>query len=190
MHISQLAPERVAKVEDVLNVGDTTQVKVMEIDGQGRVNLSRKAGLLRVRRTAAAVVARVVATANSVRSVRAVTTQSPPAQLPDPALLPMDPARRQRGDAVDRRHIATTNSSRTEKKGLAAMRALYAIIRERREGRSYASHSDISRFPLHCSCMCAPQLGLHGTNDRNQRDSGANTIRFNSSTRQSSVSTG
>jgi polyribonucleotide nucleotidyltransferase len=29
----------------VLNVGDTTQVKVMEIDGQGRVNLSRKAVL-------------------------------------------------------------------------------------------------------------------------------------------------
>jgi polyribonucleotide nucleotidyltransferase len=45
VHISQLAPERVAKVEDVLNVGDTTQVKVIEIDGQGRVNLSRKAVL-------------------------------------------------------------------------------------------------------------------------------------------------
>jgi polyribonucleotide nucleotidyltransferase len=43
VHISQLAPERVAKVEDVLNVGDTTTVKVIEIDGQGRVNLSRKA---------------------------------------------------------------------------------------------------------------------------------------------------
>jgi polyribonucleotide nucleotidyltransferase len=43
VHISQLAPERVAKVEDVLNVGDTVQVKVLEIDGQGRVNLSRKA---------------------------------------------------------------------------------------------------------------------------------------------------
>jgi len=43
VHISQLAPERVAKVEDVLNVGDTTTVKVMEIDGQGRINLSRKA---------------------------------------------------------------------------------------------------------------------------------------------------
>jgi len=45
VHISQLAPERVAKVEDVLNVGDTTEVKVIEIDGQGRVNLSRKAVL-------------------------------------------------------------------------------------------------------------------------------------------------
>ncbi len=43
VHISQLSPERVGKVEDVLNVGDTTQVKVIEIDGQGRINLSRKA---------------------------------------------------------------------------------------------------------------------------------------------------
>ena len=45
VHISQLSPERVGKVEDVLNVGDTTQVKVIEIDGQGRINLSRKAVL-------------------------------------------------------------------------------------------------------------------------------------------------
>jgi polyribonucleotide nucleotidyltransferase len=43
VHISQIAPERVAKVEDVLNVGDEVKVKVMEVDGQGRLNLSRKA---------------------------------------------------------------------------------------------------------------------------------------------------
>ena len=43
VHISQLAPERVGRVEDVVNVGDKIKVKVMEIDGQGRVNLSRKA---------------------------------------------------------------------------------------------------------------------------------------------------
>ena len=43
VHISQLAPERVDKVEDVVKVGDEIQVKVMEIDGQGRLNLSRKA---------------------------------------------------------------------------------------------------------------------------------------------------
>ncbi|HWR39692.1 MAG TPA: polyribonucleotide nucleotidyltransferase [Patescibacteria group bacterium] len=42
VHISQLARERVAKVEDVVNIGDEIQVKVMEIDRQGRVNLSRK----------------------------------------------------------------------------------------------------------------------------------------------------
>src|SRR5580692_451503 len=43
VHISQLAPTRVEKVEDVVKVGDEVMVKVMEIDGQGRVNLSRKA---------------------------------------------------------------------------------------------------------------------------------------------------
>ena len=45
VHISQLAKERVKKVEDVVNVGDTVQVKVIEIDEQGRINLSRKATL-------------------------------------------------------------------------------------------------------------------------------------------------
>ncbi len=43
VHISQLARERVAKVEDVVKVGDEILVKVMEIDNQGRINLSRKA---------------------------------------------------------------------------------------------------------------------------------------------------
>ena len=43
VHISQLAHERVNKVEDVLKVGDEIMVKVTEIDKQGRVNLSRKA---------------------------------------------------------------------------------------------------------------------------------------------------
>lgn len=43
VHISQLANERVNKVSDVLSVGDKIDVKVVEIDRQGRVNLSRKA---------------------------------------------------------------------------------------------------------------------------------------------------
>ena len=43
VHISELAHERVAKVEDVLDIGDKVKVKVTEIDGQGRINLSRKA---------------------------------------------------------------------------------------------------------------------------------------------------
>lgn len=43
VHISELAHERVAKVEDVLAIGDRVKVKVTEIDGQGRINLSRKA---------------------------------------------------------------------------------------------------------------------------------------------------
>ncbi|MBS3202802.1 polyribonucleotide nucleotidyltransferase [Turicibacter bilis] len=42
VHISQLAEERVAKTEDVVNVGDQIYVKVTEIDDRGRVNLSRK----------------------------------------------------------------------------------------------------------------------------------------------------
>jgi polyribonucleotide nucleotidyltransferase len=42
VHISQLAKERVAKVEDVVAIGDEIQVKVIEVDKQGRVNLSRK----------------------------------------------------------------------------------------------------------------------------------------------------
>ena len=42
VHISQLAPTRVEKVEDVVKLGDEIMVKVMEIDGQGRINLSRK----------------------------------------------------------------------------------------------------------------------------------------------------
>ncbi|MFD1357588.1 polyribonucleotide nucleotidyltransferase [Fictibacillus halophilus] len=42
VHISELAEERVGKVEDVVKLGDEILVKVTEIDNQGRVNLSRK----------------------------------------------------------------------------------------------------------------------------------------------------
>ncbi len=42
VHISKLAEERVAKVEDVVAIGDQVLVKVVEIDDQGRINLSRK----------------------------------------------------------------------------------------------------------------------------------------------------
>ncbi|KEZ50134.1 polyribonucleotide nucleotidyltransferase [Metabacillus indicus] len=45
VHISELAEERVGKVEDVVKIGDELLVKVTEIDKQGRVNLSRKAVL-------------------------------------------------------------------------------------------------------------------------------------------------
>lgn len=44
VHISQLSNERVAKVTDVVNVGDVITVKVMEIDRErGRISLSLKA---------------------------------------------------------------------------------------------------------------------------------------------------
>lgn len=42
VHISKLDHNRVNKVEDVVNIGDEVMVKVMEIDKQGRLNLSRK----------------------------------------------------------------------------------------------------------------------------------------------------
>lgn len=45
VHISKLANERVGKVEDVVQVGDEVPVKVIEIDRQGRINLSRKDAL-------------------------------------------------------------------------------------------------------------------------------------------------
>lgn len=45
VHISELAEERIAKVEDVLSIDDEILVKVTEIDKQGRINLSRKAVL-------------------------------------------------------------------------------------------------------------------------------------------------
>ncbi|MBI5249223.1 MAG: polyribonucleotide nucleotidyltransferase [Desulfomonile tiedjei] len=42
VHISQLAPERVRKVSDVVNEGDSFPVKVIGIDAQGKIKLSRK----------------------------------------------------------------------------------------------------------------------------------------------------
>jgi len=42
VHISKLAHERVAKVEDVLKEGDECLVKVIEITNDGKINLSRK----------------------------------------------------------------------------------------------------------------------------------------------------
>jgi polyribonucleotide nucleotidyltransferase len=43
VHISQLDTKRVEKVEDLFKVGDTLEVKLMQIDSEGRLNLSRKA---------------------------------------------------------------------------------------------------------------------------------------------------
>lgn len=48
VHISRLDMKRVEKVEDVVNVGDVVIVKVMEIDDQGRLNLSRRDALMDV----------------------------------------------------------------------------------------------------------------------------------------------
>ncbi|MGI5947014.1 MAG: polyribonucleotide nucleotidyltransferase [Lachnospiraceae bacterium] len=42
IHISKLADRRVAKVEDVVNIGDEVTVKVIEVDKMGRINLSMR----------------------------------------------------------------------------------------------------------------------------------------------------
>jgi len=47
LHISELENRRVAKVEDILNEGDKVQVKVINIDEDGKVRLSRKALLVK-----------------------------------------------------------------------------------------------------------------------------------------------
>ncbi|MDY6863333.1 MAG: polyribonucleotide nucleotidyltransferase, partial [Thermodesulfobacteriota bacterium] len=47
VHISQLSERRVASVRDVLTEGDEVSVKVIEIDGQGKIRLSRKEALLK-----------------------------------------------------------------------------------------------------------------------------------------------
>ena len=46
VHISRLDVKRVDKVEDVVNIGDTVIVKCIEIDDQGRINLSRRDALI------------------------------------------------------------------------------------------------------------------------------------------------
>lgn len=43
VHISELAHQRVAKVTDILKEGDEVEVKVLDVDGRGRIRLSRKA---------------------------------------------------------------------------------------------------------------------------------------------------
>jgi polyribonucleotide nucleotidyltransferase len=45
LHISQLAKERVNKVTDILQEGDEVKVKVLEVDKQGKIRLSRKEAL-------------------------------------------------------------------------------------------------------------------------------------------------
>ena len=48
IRINQLDNRFVDKVEDVLNIGDETWCKVIEIDEKGRINLSRKQALREV----------------------------------------------------------------------------------------------------------------------------------------------
>ncbi|RMD92408.1 MAG: S1 RNA-binding domain-containing protein, partial [Calditrichaeota bacterium] len=45
LHISEIEPFRINRVEDVLSVGDEVLVKLLKIDDSGKMNLSRKAAL-------------------------------------------------------------------------------------------------------------------------------------------------
>jgi polyribonucleotide nucleotidyltransferase len=45
LHISQIAENRIRAVSDVLTEGDEVLVKVIEIDGNGKIRLSRKTAL-------------------------------------------------------------------------------------------------------------------------------------------------
>jgi polyribonucleotide nucleotidyltransferase len=45
VHISELAPQRVNKVEEILKEGERVKVKVLDVDSRGRIRLSRKAAL-------------------------------------------------------------------------------------------------------------------------------------------------
>lgn len=51
LHISKISDKRIKKVEDVLSIGDEILVKVMEIDQQGRINLSRKDAIAKTEET-------------------------------------------------------------------------------------------------------------------------------------------
>ena len=54
LHVSKISLNRVEKVEDVLSVGDIIDVKVMEIDNKGRINVSAKALLPKLKKEDAA----------------------------------------------------------------------------------------------------------------------------------------
>ena len=45
VHISKLTDHRVERVEEVINIGDEIMVKAVEVDSQGRLNLSRQAAI-------------------------------------------------------------------------------------------------------------------------------------------------
>lgn len=51
VHISKLDTKRVEKVSDVVSVGDTISVKLLELDRQGRINLSRKDAMMDLNKT-------------------------------------------------------------------------------------------------------------------------------------------
>jgi polyribonucleotide nucleotidyltransferase len=53
VHISQIADQRIKSVSDVLKEGEEVMVKVLEIDKQGRIKLSRREALREAKTTGA-----------------------------------------------------------------------------------------------------------------------------------------
>jgi len=78
VHISELADYRVAKVEDIVKVGDEVTVKVIDIDNLGRINLSRRA---------------VFDTLSQVGGARVTDSLSPKDSFKKPGIRPPYPAR-------------------------------------------------------------------------------------------------
>jgi len=78
VHISELADYRVGKVEDIVKVGDELTVKVIDIDNQGRINLSRRAAFEKLSQAPGAEVSDSLSTDYPFKKQREVrSTQHP-----------------------------------------------------------------------------------------------------------------
>ncbi len=78
VHISELADYRVGKVEDIVKVGDELTVKVIDIDNQGRINLSRRAAFEKLSQVSEAKVEDPLSTDYPFKKQREVrSTQHP-----------------------------------------------------------------------------------------------------------------
>ncbi len=132
VHISQLAADRVERVEDVVKPGDQIMVKVIEVDSQGRINLSRKAVL----GGGAGEPPAVRAAAATTAAARAATAHRRAASSPRAALRPAAVGAKAaetavRAGAVRARAAAAVRASKEEtgsnQNGLEAI-ALQSIL--------------------------------------------------------------
>jgi len=78
VHISELADYRVGKVEDIVKVGDELTVKVIDIDNQGRINLSRRAAFEKLSQAPGAKVSDSLSTDYPFKKQHEVRSEQPP----------------------------------------------------------------------------------------------------------------
>ena len=78
VHISELADYRVGKVEDIVKVGDELTVKVIDIDNQGRINLSRRAAFEKLSQAPRAEVSDSLSTDYPFKQQHEVRSAQPP----------------------------------------------------------------------------------------------------------------